>query len=107
MIHTLPWSERHSGSHLPGDGLRKFGRGDAIQRDSHCSAEDASIKGGDPFRAVTPEHDAVAFLHAEAFQFTCDLGSSVCDLRIGPSNVAVSLPVEEGDVASVAAEVLD
>ena len=98
-IEIFARHERHACPNLLRDLQSELWRGDLIERNSHGPAQHASIKCGDPFYAVAPQHHAIALLYGETLEFPRDLRCGFREMGICPSDCAVSLPLHERDIA--------
>src|SRR5260370_11436023 len=86
----------------------EVGRSAVLHGPGDCAAQQASPKRSHPFRAVrTPKQDAVAGADSALFQIVREPGGNPGQPRIVPGFAPVPAALDCGDVAPVAAEIIE
>src|SRR5579863_4874797 len=80
----------------------KLRRADIVQRYNNGPAQGTSQEGHDPLGGIwAPEQDAVVLADRAFLQFARKLKCSLGDLPIGPTNSAISLALNVGNLLPV------
>ena len=94
--------------HVGSDAGGKFGGAAGIQRNGKHPTQHAAMKGGDPFRAVfAPDNYPVAGTNAALDKQCGKAASERGDLSVGGYAAPVALVTDHGDLAIVAAKVVE